>query len=41
MIYVELKTHNILDDKKYVESIFILYRIKHQKIKFDLTSPLI
>ena len=31
---------NSLDDKKYVESIFILYRIKYQKIKIDLTSPL-
>ena len=33
--------HSSLDNKNYVESIFILYRIKYQKIKIDLTSPLI
>ena len=32
--------HSSLDNKNYVESIFILYRIKYQKIKIDLTSPL-
>ena len=33
--------HSSLDNKNYVESIFIVYRIKYQKIKIDLTSPLI
>ena len=32
--------HSSLDNKNYVESIFIVYRIKYQKIKIDLTSPL-
>ena len=32
--------HSSLYNKNYVESIFILYRIKYQKIKIDLTSPL-
>ena len=32
--------HSSLDNKNYVESIFLLYRIKYQKIKIDLTSPL-
>ena len=30
--------HSSLDNKNYVESIFILYRIKYQKIKIDLTG---
>ena len=32
--------HSSLDNKNYAESIFILYRIKYQNIKIDLTSPL-